>query len=219
MKKQIQFKDGRAYFFAELGSEVETREMLLNGSFDVVYRDNRLFTIKQRKFYFALLNEIYAWSFQPITELRQYFEVVQYFGKHGKIFSFNDNSENTTTEANLIIDEVIEFILKYDVPTKKEVWKDNTSQSFVYKCMMYRKCCECGKNAEVHHVDTIGSGMNRNEVQHIGRRALPLCREHHMEIHNIGLEKFKEKYHVEEITITREIVEKLKIRGIEIKED
>lgn len=218
--KQIQYKDGRAYLFAEIGSEVEVKDKLLDGTFDIVYRDKRLFSYQQRKFYYSLIGEINKWSGQGLEEIDKHFKLRHFFVERGKLFSFNDTSDNTVEEANFLIDGVIEFVLKYDVPTKKEIWKDNTSQNFVYKCMMYRKCCVCGKHADVHHVDTIGMGMDRTKVSHVGREALPLCGgKHHKEIHTIGLEEFKEKYHVVPIKITREIVEKLKIRGIEIEEE
>ena len=68
--------------------------------------------------------------------------------------------------------------------------------NYVYMCLIHKKCCICGKKAELHHVDSVGMGNDRTEVQHEGRNALSLCREHHTEIHAIGINSFLEKYHI-----------------------
>jgi hypothetical protein len=60
----------------------------------------------------------------------------------------------------------------------------------------------------------IGAGNNRDEVHHLGREVLPLCREHHEICHN-GEADFLERYHLEGIEMTREIakVYKAKMKG------
>jgi hypothetical protein len=44
---------------------------------------------------------------------------------------------------------------------------------------------------------TVGMGNNRNEVIHIGRKAISICRIHHTEIHQIGEKDFMGKYHLD----------------------
>jgi hypothetical protein len=63
-------------------------------------------------------------------------------------------------------------------------------------CLIHKKCVVCGKKADLHHIDTIGMGNDRTEVQHEGRECLSLCREHHQEMHQIGKQEFFEKYHL-----------------------
>ena len=55
----------------------------------------------------------------------------------------------------------------------------------------------CGSRAELHHVDRVGMGRNREEIIHEGMEAMPLCREHHTECHTMGQREFDEKYHLE----------------------
>jgi hypothetical protein len=57
-----------------------------------------------------------------------------------------------------------------------------------------RVCACCGARADIHHVDRVGMGNNRKKISHVGMRVLPLCRRHHQECHNIGDDKFLEKY-------------------------
>lgn len=64
----------------------------------------------------------------------------------------------------------------------------------MYMCLEHRKCAICNKPAEVHHVDRIGIGRDREKVVHVGLRAIALCREHHNEAHIREKELFEENY-------------------------
>ena len=70
-------------------------------------------------------------------------------------------------------------------------------EKYMQICINQKKCCICGADGEIHHVDTIGMGNDRNKVDDSNKRKIALCREHHTEAHNIGWDSFKEKYHVE----------------------
>ncbi len=58
-----------------------------------------------------------------------------------------------------------------------------------------KPCCVCFNPApnDPHHLRAIGMGRNRNklsEFEHIEKGVVPLCRKHHQEFHNGGLNKF-----------------------------
>ena len=85
---------------------------------------------------------------------------------------------------------------------------------YVYLCLLHKKCCISGKRAELHHTDAVGMGRNRNEITHIGMRAMPLSRKYHNEVHTIGQAKFNEKYHIYGVKIDKVIASKYRqIRG------
>jgi hypothetical protein len=67
---------------------------------------------------------------------------------------------------------------------------------YVYSCLVNKKCCVCGLHTELHHVDRVGMGRDRTEILHEGMRALPLCREHHREAHDMGEDAFQARYHL-----------------------
>jgi len=95
---------------------------------------------------------------------------------------------------------LIEIVLEYDIPTKfslLEYIDENSISDYVYACLIHKKCCICGKKADLHHVDRIGMGGNRDEVIHEGMHVLPLYREFHTENHNIGDTEFFKKYHLD----------------------
>jgi len=56
------------------------------------------------------------------------------------------------------------------------------------------KCEVCFEPAERHHMQTVGMGRDRSKpmMQHF--LIASLCRQHHIEIDQIGEKKFSEKY-------------------------
>ena len=68
-----------------------------------------------------------------------------------------------------------------------------------------RICVVCGRRADLHHLDKIGMGNNRNNIDHVGLRVLPLCREHHNEIHMTGDDKFINKYILTPIVVDKKL--------------
>jgi hypothetical protein len=62
--------------------------------------------------------------------------------------------------------------------------------------LVNKKCCVCGLKADLHHVDHVGTGRDRDEIIHEGMKVLPLCREHHREAHTNGQKTFEEKWHI-----------------------
>ena len=79
---------------------------------------------------------------------------------------------------------------------------------------MNKKCAVCGRKTELHHYDHVSMGYNRREINHIGMRCLPLCREHHNEWHNIGGAEFENKYHLIPIEIDERIAKIYRLKGV-----
>ena len=61
--------------------------------------------------------------------------------------------------------------------------------------------------------DAVGMGRNRKEICHIGMRALPLCREHHTEIHAVGQEDFLKRYIIEPVRIDERIAKVYRLKA------
>jgi hypothetical protein len=81
--------------------------------------------------------------------------------------------------------------------------------------MINKRCCICGKLADLHHVQSVGSQGYRDKINHIGLEALPLCREHHTLLHSMGNKKFMETYHLQAVEIDKKIA---KVYGLNTKE-
>ena len=177
--------------------------------------DGRKITPEQRRKAFALVGEIAAWSGYEKDEahltlkhdfIQNHLEQLQ-----RELFSLSDCDVTTAREY---ISYLIEFCLTFDVPTHVPlVDLCDDVERYVYACLIHKKCCVCGKKAELHHVDRVGMGNNRNEIVHEGRRCLPLCREHHIEIDHLGDVRFCERYHIEPVEIDDKIAKLYRLRG------
>lgn len=90
------------------------------------------------------------------------------------------------------------FIIREDIPTNRPMLEYvDDIDDYVYACLINKKCPICGKRADLHHVKALGAGANRDEVIHEGLEVMPLCREHHTEVHRIGKTDFFKMYHLD----------------------
>ena len=91
---------------------------------------------------------------------------------------------------------LVRFILDWDIPCRFPLLNFvDDIQDYIYSCLVNKKCAVCGKPADLHHVDHVGMGRDREEIIHEGMEAMPLCRVHHTECHDIGQQSFNDKYH------------------------
>ena len=128
-----------------------------------------------------------------------------------ELFSLSDCDVTTAKES---ISYLIDFILRNDIPTHVPLRDLNDDvERYVYAWLTHKKCCVCQRPAEFHHVDHVGAGFDRTKVQHIGRRCLPLCREHHTEVHTQPLQEFLERYHLTTVICDEKIAKVYKLRS------
>lgn len=163
---------------------------------EVKFIDPHDISHKQRKMVFALLNDIEAYTGDPV-ELRRHI-LTQEFMAHKNIDSFS-LSNCSMSEASEFIDFILAFIFKFNIPLRKETSSlMKEERNFLYFATITRKCVICGKsNSDLAHHYHIGRGMNRNEMNHYGYEVLALCREHHNEQHKIGIKTFDERYQLD----------------------
>jgi hypothetical protein len=125
-------------------------------------------------------------------------------------------STASMSEANNFITMLVNLIIEYDIPTKEPLYTlCEDVEKYTYACLMNKKCCVCGKKAELHHCDgsRIGMGYNRETKPQLGAMVMPLCRVHHTEYHTIGGTAFGEKYHVVPVTLDKRLATKYGITG------
>lgn len=160
--------------------------------------DSRPLSGKQRRMCYSLINAIAEWSGSTTEEVKQAFKLEFWADKvdtlADKIFSLSNAPMSLVAEFQRFL---IDFIISNDVPLKFPLleYADDITH-YTYMCVIHKKCVVCGKRAELHHVDAIGMGNDRTEVQHLGREVISLCREHHTECHTSGKADFMTKYHL-----------------------
>lgn len=181
----------------------------------VYWQDSRARTLEQIRKAWALMGEIAEYQGQGKDDVYReqstsfslkHLEILQ-----GELFHL---STATVSTARAFINLLIEIILEYGIPTKEPLYGlCDDIERYVYACLMNKKCAVCGKKTELHHVDAVGMGRNRREIDHIGMLCLPLCREHHDEAHLIGNKAFEERYHLIPIQIDQKIAKKYGLKG------
>ena len=180
--------------------------LLLDNGMDVEVEvkvvDPFLISDKQRRKIFALCNDIESHTGQPREYMRYLFmDYVEVLYGYEKRLSL---SGCTRTQANQIIEVTLDWIFHNNIPLAYKT-SDLLKQdkSFLYWSTVNRNCIICGKqNSDLAHHYAIGRGKNRKTMDHYGYEVLALCREHHSEQHNIGVDTFDKKYHLENSWIT-----------------
>ncbi|WP_420329170.1 putative HNHc nuclease [Lactiplantibacillus plantarum] len=215
-------KDGEWYQVQKLTHKpnldhVET----VSGSADEYYTyselaDTRKARPQQRRLFFALLSDIYTWSGMPTDFLKNLFYLQYESYTFGKQISLSDVTQSSVSDANQLLDLVIDFMFEWHVPFK-EGYKllPREQEYYLFQCCRHRICTVCGNRADIHHVDVIGAGLNRTHVDHTKRHVMALCRVHHSEIEQIGSVAFSAKYHVpvDGIKLDKETLKRIGLKG------
>lgn len=176
------------------------------------FLDPRSFSVDQRKYYYALLGDISAFTGHLIEEVddntRWKFKALT-----GRNISLSNGSSNTKDDVTLLTNIALDLAFELNVSLSNKIpIPDKNLEYYFYKCLTHRKCCICGKHADIDHFDeTVGMGNNRDKVDKTKFTYCALCRSHHTEKHTIGLTAFRNKYHVYGITLNAETIKRLNI--------
>ena len=164
---------------------------------DVQVYDPYKITDKQRRKIFALVNDIEAHTGQPRDYLREMFaDYVRTLEGYEERLSLASCSKKQASE---IIEVIIMWVFQHNIPLNyktSDLMKED--KAFIYAATINRQCAICGKpKSDLAHKQAIGRGRNRNQMDHYGHEVLALCREHHQTQHDMGIDSFNKKYHLE----------------------
>ena len=168
--------------------------------------DERHISADQRKKAYVLISYIAAWwGYTPLEAMKEMLKLM-FVGEAETLRRSFSLSNCDMTTARLFITYLIDFCLLHGVDVGEPLYQlSEDIPRYVWACLMNKRCAVCGRKAELHHVDAVGMGRNRKEICHIGMRALPLCREHHTEIHKVGQGDFLKRYFLEPVKIDERI--------------
>lgn len=196
--------DAQSYCF---NHEAKTCEVRLD--------DGRRITSDQRRKIYATIRDIAEWCGDMPDSIKAYFKWSFCGDNEHEDFSLSDVDRETASE---FLGYLIDFCIQNGVPCSDPLWdRCEDIDRYMYACVMSRRCCITGKqNAQIHHVDRIGMGRNRNEICQVGMRVVPLSADLHTMIHFTGGEwEFYEKYHITPIALTEKMCEYLKLGNIQ----
>lgn len=165
---------------------------------EVTMIDSRPLSAQQRKCCYALIRAIARWSGDDERSMKEILKIDFWAGElletADRLFSLSNAPMSIVCAFQTWL---VKFIIENDIQTERPLldFVDDT-ESYVFSCLANKKCVICGKRADLHHCDAVGMGRDRAEIIHEGMLVLPLCREHHTEVHTIGRDTFMEKYHI-----------------------
>lgn len=163
---------------------------------DVIPIDSRPLSDRQRRCCYAMLNAIAEWSGYALDEVKDHFKLdfIAHLEEDMELFSLANARMSVVAGFQR---HIARFIVDNDVPTRRPMldYVDDI-EDYVYRCIINKRCPVCGKRAELHHVDAVGMGRDREEIIHEGLEVMSLCREHHTEVHIMGLQAFLKRYHL-----------------------
>ncbi len=182
-------------------------------SCEVKIEDERKITVEQRRKIFATIRDISNYTGDSENDEKNIMKDM--FAKERKIQPFS-LSDCSITLARDFITWLIGFCLKNDIGTTTSlINRAEDTGAYLYMCIATRKCAVCNSSgADIHHCEgsRIGMGQDRNKVNHIGRYAVALCREHHNMAH-MDEQGFFERNHIFGIKLDKYLVETARIKG------
>lgn len=174
--------------------------------------DERNITKDQNGMIHGLFNDISLYTGYPSEYVKDLMKAM--FSGYKGIEDFSmANYEISQVFAGEFIEYILEFCFEQQIPFKYQKFhlgSDITRILFIY--LKYRACFVCGKeHADVAHVEAVGAGRNRKKIDHSQHRFMALCREHHGEQHQIGIETFMKKHIIVPIKLSPQQVKEFKI--------
>lgn len=201
-------KRSNAYLLMDVRLSQTNELMLACGDaleVDIKVLDKRHISDQQRKFIFALCNDIGYYTGDDTEYIRL---LMQQYNANVRGIEVESLSSCNMAYANGLIDTIINFCIDREIPFSKKLLEENQynfTARQTYSMALKRVCAVCGRRADIHHVDAVGMGRNRQKISHVGMRALPLCREHHTECHTIGDDLFIQRYHLAPFEIDKKM--------------
>lgn len=157
--------------------------------------DGRSITPAQRRKAYATLGDISNYTGYTVEAAKEIMKVENMLRLgQDKVISLSDC---TITEAREYINTLLEYSLKEGlILAESGLKRTDDIDAYLIQCIRYRRCCICGKDAEIHHVDAIGMGNDRRHVDDSEKKIAALCRVHHTLAHQKGWAQFADAYKV-----------------------
>ena len=156
--------------------------------------DGRHISAIQRRKIYANIADIAYYCGEVPEYTKEMFKFLYISETGAPYFSLSDCSMETAKEY---ISFLIDFALQHDIPLSYPgLQRTDDIERYLWSCIKHKRCCLCGKPADIHHVDSIGRGRDRRNYDDSEHKKMALCRLHHSEAHNIGIDTFNAKYHV-----------------------
>ena len=193
----------------------EMEKVINTSSGGYIYIDiksNKTITPQQRKTIYGIITDIGKYTGYSKDEMKNIIKVNYVAFSGSNIFSLSNVDRDT---ANDLIRYCFDLCIKLDIPIRLSTYQSIDKDDYIIKqLLLHRQCIIDGGRADIHHLDAVGMGNNRNKIDNSQRELLPLCRRHHSEYHIIGHDEFMQKYHLTHgVKLNKEELKKLHIHS------
>ena len=164
---------------------------------EITMLDSRPLSEKQRRSCYAMIREIADWMGEQPESAKEFLKVDFMRGELVEMSRMFSLANAPMSIVAAFQSWLARFIVRNEIPTRMPLleYVDDVDD-YVYGCIIEKKCPICGRKADLHHIDAVGMGRNREEIVHEGLEVISLCREHHTEMHTVGKAEFLRKYHL-----------------------
>lgn len=163
-------------------------------SAELRFDDGRTITAEQRKKAYATIRDISDYTGYLPEEQKEWLKYLHIAKTGCEYFSLSSCSMDTAREY---INTILEYAIENGIPLSDlAIERTDDIGKYLYYCIMNRKCCICGQDGELHHVDSIGMGNDRRRLDDSRHRKMCLCRKHHTIAHQMGQARFAQMYKV-----------------------
>lgn len=163
-------------------------------SAELRFDDGRTITAEQRKKAYATIRDISDYTGYLPEEQKEWLKYLHIANTGCEYFSLSSCSMDTAREY---INTILEYAIENGIPLSDlAIERTDDIGKYLYYCIMNRKCCICGQDGELHHVDAIGMGNDRRRLDDSRHRKMCLCRKHHTIAHQMGQARFAQMYKV-----------------------
>ena len=182
---------------------------------EIQVRDDREISAKQRRFIYAMFNDISKWSGDAPEYIKQWFKLAYEYWQELDTISLRDVEKSV---AAGLITFMLDFVADHNVPLSfkpLDALEPEDVAHWEYRALIEGfDVLDGSRPVELAHGEhTVGMGRDRDKISNIGNTVFSLSHTHHMELHKIGLTAFKSKYHVNGVHVTDEIIQQLESRG------
>lgn len=156
--------------------------------------DGRLISAAQRKKAYATIRDISDFTGYPPEDQKEWLKYLHIIHTGCDDFSLSDCSMDTARE---FINTMMDYVIEQGIPlSERGIERTDDIGKYLFFCLKHKKCAVCGRDGEIHHVDTIGMGNDRRTLDDTNHRKICLCREHHTIAHQRGMDAFQKMYKV-----------------------
>lgn len=161
---------------------------------EITLDDGRRISIEQRKKIYATLRDISEYTGDPPEATKEWMKYGYIERTGSDYFSLSNCSMTTAREfINFLMDVCLQSGI---ILTESGLKRTDDINAYLIQCIRHKRCCICGRPADIHHVDAIGMGNDRRNFDDSENEIIALCREHHTQAHSLGNVRFMERYKV-----------------------